>query len=275
VERADSSSDISVYLWQHCFAAPSSWGRPGGLRKGKLRFFSVLPANMAGMQTQIPLAGLSFLFCGRYRFFYLDRFLFMMLPHPALRKEALRRFAIDALSNFVSDFGLAKIVRGVQLSVVRWRHMNARIILLLGLSSLLISGCATTSHKISGNSPEYHKAVEVFGGRQNLFFLQVTSDGPLTDTIVSGLTAAHPSAMSKQIGKVIGLAQDRKVDFAVMGDSPMLTKITVIKGLEIQKGKSLPNLRVLYIGEESNREDVQKAVNDLGAEFFFIEKGTL
>src|SRR2546423_331266 len=120
--------------------------------------------------------------------------------------------------------------------------MNARAILLIGLSGLLFSACATTSRTASG----YQKAVEVFGGRHDLFFLHVTSEGPLADTIVSGLTAAHPSAMSKKIGQVIGLAQNRKVDFGVIGDSPMVTKITGIRGLEIQKGKSLSKLRGLF-----------------------------
>jgi len=143
------------------------------------------------------------------------------------------------------------------------------------LASLFFAGCSTPQNGRLQDSAEFQKAAQVFGGTQNLHFLYVPSHGPLVNVMVSGLTAAHPSAMSKEIGRVVGLAHTQKVDFAVTGDSPMLTRMTVISGLEIQKGQHLSNLRVLYFGDESDRLAVEQAVKDVGGEFSFVAKGSL
>ncbi len=139
----------------------------------------------------------------------------------------------------------------------------------------LFCGCASSSHKITRSSPEYVRAVEIFGGATNLFFLTVPSHGPVDDSLVSAMSAGGPSALSRRIGEVVAMARTRKVDLAVTGASSLKTRVSVIKGLEIHKGAQYPNLRVLYIGDPSDRDAVQEAVKAVGGEFFFADKSSL
>src|SRR5687768_148502 len=86
-------------------------------------------------------------------------------------------------------------------------------------AALLLSGCVSPSREITRSSPEYQHAVQIFGGATNLFFMDVPSQGPINDSLVSAMSAAGPSALSRQIGKLVAEAETRKVDLAVTGAS--------------------------------------------------------
>src|SRR5437867_8386125 len=97
--------------------------------------------------------------------------------------------AIVTLAGRVADVGFAN-------------PMNIRYPFTLAISvALLVCGCASSNPKITRSSPEDQRAIQVFGGATNLFFLTVPSRGPIDDTLVSGLSAAGPSAFSRQIGE--------------------------------------------------------------------------
>jgi hypothetical protein len=154
--------------------------------------------------------------------------------------------------------------------------MNLRHSFSLILSiALVLSGCASSGRKMTRSSPEYQHAVQVFGGAENLFFLNVPSQGSINDSLVSAMAAAGPSALSRQIGKVVARAHAREVDLAVTGASPSKTRVSLIKGLEIHKGRHFPNLHVLYIGQPSDRQAVEEAVQAIGGQFTFAERASL
>jgi len=154
--------------------------------------------------------------------------------------------------------------------------MNFRhtfILVLLGM--LVLCGCASSGRKITRSSPEYQHAVQVFGGTTNLLFLTVPSQGAINDSLVSAMSAAGPSALSRQIGEIVARAQERKVDLAVTGASPLKTRVSLIKGLEIHKGRQFPNLHVLYIGQPSDKKAVEEAVRAIGGQFTFADRASL
>src|SRR5687768_5769845 len=138
--------------------------------------------------------------------------------------------------------------------------MNIRYTLSFAVAVLLLCGCASSGRKITRSSPEYQHAVQTFGGATNLFFLTVPSRGPIDDSLVSAMSAAGPSALSRKIGEVVAMARTRKVDLAVTGLSSLKTRVSLVKGLKIHDGSRYPNLRVLYIGEPSDRPAVEEAV---------------
>lgn len=154
--------------------------------------------------------------------------------------------------------------------------MNSRCAFSFALSAvLLLCGCASSGRKITRSSPEYQHAVQIFGGATNLFFLTVPSRGPIDDSLVSAMSAAGPSALSRQIGDVVAMAATRKVDLAVTGTSSLKTRVSIIKGLEIHKGRNYPNLRVLYIGQPSDTQPVEEAVRAIGGQFLFADRESL
>jgi hypothetical protein len=139
-------------------------------------------------------------------------------------------------------------------------------------AALLLCSGASSKPKITRDSPEYQQAVQTFGSASNLFFINIPSRGVVDDSLVSGMSAAGPSKLSRQIGEIVGKAQTREVDLAVTGDSALKTRTSLITGLEIHKGKQYPRLRVLYFGKPADRQAVEKAVKSVGAGFFFIER---
>ena len=154
------------------------------------------------------------------------------------------------------------------------REGHSRVISLV-VAAILVCGCASTGRRITRGSPEYQQAVQTFGEATNLFFVTVPPRGPIDDSLVSAMSAAGPSAVSRQIGEIVAMAETRKVDLAVTGVSPLKTRVSLMKGLEIHKGRYLSNLRVLYIGLPSDRDAVEEAVRSVGGQFFFAERESI
>ncbi len=147
--------------------------------------------------------------------------------------------------------------------------------ILVVLTALVLCGCASAGRKITRDSPEYLHAARVFGGTSNLLFLTVPSRGAIDDSLLSAMSAAGPSALSRQVGEIVASAETRKLDLAVAGASPLKTKVSLIKGLEIHKGRQFPNLHVLYIGLPSDQKAVEEAVRAIGAQFTFADRASL
>jgi len=143
------------------------------------------------------------------------------------------------------------------------------------LAALALCGCASSGRKITRDSPEYLHAARIFGGTTNLVFLTVPSRGAMDDALVSAMSAAGPSALSRQIGEIVARAAEGKVDLAITGASALKTRVSLIKGLEIHKGRQFPNLHVFYIGQPSDRKAVEEAVRAIGGQFTFADRASL
>lgn len=152
-----------------------------------------------------------------------------------------------------------------------FRHLFIAVL----LTPLVLCGCASSGRKITRDSPEYLHAARVFGGTTHLLFLTVPSRGPIDDSLVSAMSAGGPSALSRQIGEIVATAAERQVNLAVTGASPLKTRVSLIKGLEIHKGRQFPKLHVLYIGQASDRKAVEEAVRAIGGQFTFADRASL
>lgn len=133
--------------------------------------------------------------------------------------------------------------------------------LFFGLLILLLAGCATTSPR---DAKMRAIGVQTFGTDAFLKVEEVLYAGPISGALSNLGTSdqlALVSAMRPRSGQ--------RVDLVVWSESSSKAASTLLRALRYPGMQTLPQLRLLFIGDTHDAERVRPAVEATGAKFYF------
>lgn len=113
-------------------------------------------------------------------------------------------------------------------------------------------------------------AAQAFKNYDNYELFLVESDGRIADTTTITLSAAlGPSDIAAKLAEKMLKGQTQKTAIAVNGRSKSLTAQIIKDACDINKGKSIEFLTLLYLGEASYEPSIRQKVEALNATFLF------
>lgn len=135
---------------------------------------------------------------------------------------------------------------------------------------LLLQACASgpsvTPEDIST------KAAPIFGQSFKLYY--VPSRGAVMDTQFIVLSKKSPdSGMATQLATVISKAAEVPVNIAVGGPNSAKSAIVIQNAIELNQGKSLSQLHLVFVGNVQDSEGPNHSVSSSGAKFTFVQNG--
>jgi hypothetical protein len=132
-----------------------------------------------------------------------------------------------------------------------------------------LGGCASKNANLDMNTLEKEAQTTLGCGEDSNFYI-VPSQGGINDAIVGGLSSvAGPSNLAKELAEYLSIGENKPFCIAVTGSSIDKTAKSILDALEINKGKQLTKLKFMYIGTSEKEVAIRKAVESLGAEFYF------
>jgi hypothetical protein len=139
-------------------------------------------------------------------------------------------------------------------------------------SILMILAFSLVGFAASGQSSKpppsvFEKARKVFGSEKAVV-MWVPSSGAIADATFEALSTAGPSKMARQLAETLEKAEDGTFNIAIAGADSSKTRRVITDALSLHEDK-LPGLTVLFIGDPSDRNAVQSAVEALDAKFKF------
>lgn len=142
--------------------------------------------------------------------------------------------------------------------------MKKRFLLLL---VFLFSGCAGAPDLTQTNLSRM--AASEFGSRFFVFY--VPSSGALADaTFVSMSKSSGPSAMAKQLAKIINNHQDAALNLCVGGPNADKSAQVTRDALRLVLAGHGPQLHLLYVGDAKHVPKIKDLVHALNGKFRFM-----
>ena len=145
--------------------------------------------------------------------------------------------------------------------------MKSTNLLVSFLIAVALGGCASTPQTSRPPPQVFEKSKQVFGSDQAIL-IWVPNRGAIADATFSGMSVVAPLPISREIARVISSGTNRQVALAVAGANSGKTRRVITDALALQT-EPLPGLRLLFIGDTSDRDVVRAAVEGRGARFFF------
>lgn len=135
----------------------------------------------------------------------------------------------------------------------------------------LLVGCSTARVEQSQTEKVKAYATEVFDDCSSYALMPVGSKGEQTDLMVMKTRAltGYPSVPAQQFARSVESARTQKLCMAVTGVSSKFTAFVIIEALSLSENRDLQGLRLLFVGNNIDRESVQSAVEKRGGTFFF------
>jgi len=114
-------------------------------------------------------------------------------------------------------------------------------------------------------------AREVFQDQPQYVLMPIGSKGERTDTVVMHTreVTGHPSVPAEQLAKRLAASRTNTLCIAVTGVSSRFTAGIVIEALSLSTQPDLSGLRLLFVGDPSDRLTVQQAVEARAGTFYF------
>ena len=145
--------------------------------------------------------------------------------------------------------------------------MNTNTVVVARLVAVAAGGCASAPETSKPPPSVFDKSQKVFG-QDRAILAWVPSSGAIADTTFSAASTAAPSRMARGLARTLSMGASGQVAIAAAGPKSSMTRRVVTDALSLQAG-SLPGLRLLFIGDESDRDAVRAAVETRGGKFFF------
>ncbi|HSH15295.1 MAG TPA: hypothetical protein VLD18_04620 [Verrucomicrobiae bacterium] len=145
--------------------------------------------------------------------------------------------------------------------------MNINTFVVALLVAVAAGGCASAPETSKPPPSVFDKSQKVFGPDRAIL-AWVPADGAIADTTFSAASTAAPSRMARGLARTLSMGASGQIAIAAAGPNSSKTRRVVTDALSLQSG-ALPGLRLLFIGDETDRDAVRAAVESRGGKFFF------
>jgi hypothetical protein len=148
------------------------------------------------------------------------------------------------------------MARQLQLRIIA----TMKTIIATLVMAIIAVGCVATQDASRPPQSVVQKAEHVFGNEKAVL-IWVPSSKTAAD-------AGSPSKLARSLVRTVSRAQGGQVSIAVAGANSSKTRQVITEALS-QHGGPLPGLRLLFIGDASDRDAVRAAVESRSGRFFF------
>ena len=136
------------------------------------------------------------------------------------------------------------------------------------LTGTLLSGCATQITKAEETNPRVEAAKAAFG--PGFDYMIIGKGGKFADkAFVSFFKTGAESNLSRELFARLAPAESKPTRFMVTGENAEKTAQVTIEALSFAPKNGLPNLELLYLGEEAHVKSIEEAVKRVGGQLRF------
>lgn len=140
---------------------------------------------------------------------------------------------------------------------------------LLVVVLLSFTSCKTTGPETM--PPSVKDDAYLFFQHNNVELFWVPSSGSFADSTFNAVSTTAPSQTAMTLSRIMAKGGLKQVDLAISG--PNSEKVRrVIKDAFKEQITRLPKLYVLYIGEPTELEEIEKLAKELNVRFYYIAK---
>ena len=132
----------------------------------------------------------------------------------------------------------------------------------------LISGCATQIKEDQQPNPRVAAARSAFG--PGFDYMIVEKGGKFADKMfVTLFKTGAESDLSRKLYARLAPAESKPTRFMVTGENAEKTAQVIIEALSFAPKNGLPNLELLYLGEQKYVQGIEEAVTRVGGQLRF------
>lgn len=136
------------------------------------------------------------------------------------------------------------------------------------IAGALVNGCATKIKEAEETNPRVEAAKAAFGA--GFDYMIVEKGGKFSDkAFVTLFKTGAESNLSRQLFARLAPAEGRPVRFMVTGENAEKTAQVIIEALSFSPKNGLPNLELLYLGEQQHAKAIEEAVKRVGGQMRF------
>ena len=133
---------------------------------------------------------------------------------------------------------------------------------------ILVTGCATQIRQAETTNPRVEAAKAAFGS--GFEYMIVEKGGKFTDKVfVSLFRTGAESDLSRKLYARLAPAESKPTRFMVTGENAEKTAQVIIEALSFAPGNGLPNLELLYLGDQTHVKGIEEAVKRVGGQLRF------
>lgn len=136
-------------------------------------------------------------------------------------------------------------------------------------ATLLLSGCGATIKQSETLNPRVEAARAAFG--PGFDYMIIDSGGLVADTLFVGYfgNSSATSDLAHQLYNRIVEAEKKGTRFMVTGERAEKTAFVIIQALSFAPENSLPDLELLYLGDQQHVTGIEESVIRVGGEMRF------
>src|SRR5260370_971924 len=149
--------------------------------------------------------------------------------------------------------------------------MKTSRVLSLALVALALAGCAVTQVSQPQADRVSQYARDVLRDCTQYVFMPIGSRGEQADAMVLRTRAitGHPAVPAEQLAQPLNAARTRPFCIAITGVSSRFAAPITAEALSLSTQQDLRKLRLLFVGDETDKLAVQRAVEARGGPFYF------
>lgn len=135
-------------------------------------------------------------------------------------------------------------------------------------TAALLAGCGATIKQAEETHPRVEAATAAFG--PGFDYMIVQPDSWLGDTLFVGFFAGTGSSdLSRELFERMATAASEGKPFMVTGERSSKVAQVIIQALSRSPDKAMPDLELLYLGEEQYVKGIEEAVKRVGGSMRF------
>ncbi len=132
----------------------------------------------------------------------------------------------------------------------------------------LLTGCATQIKEGGDTGPRVEAAKAAFG--PGFEYMIVEKGGKFADKMfVTLFRTGAESDLSRKLYARLAPAESKPTRFMVTGENAEKTAQVIIEALSFAPKNGLPNLELLYLGEQKHVQGIEEAVKRVGGQLRF------
>jgi hypothetical protein len=130
------------------------------------------------------------------------------------------------------------------------------------------TGCAVNQTQPDDSDLRLQAASHAFGGRFD--YLIVKSSGEFADrAFIEYSRTTGSSNLAKKLAARLAPAENKSVRIMVTGQNSEKTLQVILNALAAYRGRRLPHLQFLYLGEPGYASRIESVIRELGGSFHF------
>jgi hypothetical protein len=150
----------------------------------------------------------------------------------------------------------------------RTKWFAALFVPLISMAVALGAGCAVNKTEPDDSDLRLQAASHAFGGRYD--YLIVKTAGEVADrAFIEYSRTTGTSDLAKKLAARLAPAENEPVRLMVTGQNSEKTLQVILDALAAYRGRRLPHLQFLYLGEPGYAPRIESAILELGGSFHF------